>query len=673
MAESAALRIAFVGTGQMARAHVGALKRVAVAHSIGAAYDNSDTRARSFAAATGVTPWASLREMLQEYRPNIVHVLTPRGRHFEPALEALRAGAHIYVEKPFAESSAEARSLLDVARLNGLTVCAGHQLLYDPAYQALTQTMRHLGKVIQVDSNFAFRPEPRLSRLALTNMLADILPHPLYSLMAAMEAAGAASEDIQIASLYSGPEDLHAILQAGDLTGRLSVTLRGRPVASTLTVLTEGGSVTADFIRTTIVGARNPGLSPLEKIFNPIIEGWQQISRTGPAILRRITSGISYPGLSELITAFYRSVAAGQASPILPAHLLRVTALYQEMVEHLTADSHPGRQTVPLSAVSDAAPMAVVTGARGFLGRHVAQHLTERGYRVRGISRSPDHDHPHVHEWFRADLAQGVSADAFAGADVVVHAAAETAGGFEEHQRNSIDATSAVLRGMQLAGVNRLVYVSSLSVLEPAGAPWKQLDEDSPLARAPRRLGAYAWGKTEAERQLAGEAERRGVELRIIRPAALIDLTTPELPGLVGRRLFGAWHLGLGRPSLPIAALSVDRCGEVIAWCATNFSRAPRAVNLFDPGIASRKELLDLFRSSGWKGRMVWVPISVVVGGFVMARTLMSLAKGQRPEPLDVWSVLRPQRYDPSASQSLLQGLERDNAPAVHEGAMLVA
>src|SRR2546425_4073013 len=37
-------------------------------------------------------------------------------------------------------------------------------------------------------------------------------------------------------------------------------------------------------------------------------------------------------------------------------------------------------------------------------------------------------------------------------------------------------------------------------------------------------------------------------ETRVIRPAALVDWTNPEMPGLVGRRLFGSWHLGFGRP-----------------------------------------------------------------------------------------------------------------------------
>ena len=46
-----------------------------------------------------------------------------------------------------------------------------------------------------------------------------------------------------------------------------------------------------------------------------------------------------------------------------------------------------------------------------------------------------------------------------------MHLAAETAGGFEEHRRNSVDATECVIRAAAKAGVKRVIHVSSLAVL----------------------------------------------------------------------------------------------------------------------------------------------------------------------------------------------------------------
>src|SRR6185503_6414400 len=94
---------------------------------------------------------------------------------------------------------------------------------------------------------------------------------------------------------------------------------------------------------------------------------------------------------------------------------------------------------VPATPVAPETPgrVAVLTGASGFFGRAISRELARRGFRVRGIGRSDRPDDPHVREWVRTDLAGDIPAGAFADAAVVVHAAAETAGGFDAHERNT--------------------------------------------------------------------------------------------------------------------------------------------------------------------------------------------------------------------------------------------
>jgi nucleoside-diphosphate-sugar epimerase len=301
------------------------------------------------------------------------------------------------------------------------------------------------------------------------------------------------------------------------------------------------------------------------------------------------------------------------------------------------------------------APVAVVTGARGFFGSEIARALALRGFRVRGVSRSSDPDNPYVHEWRTLDLSRGVPPDAFAGAVVVVHAAAESGRGYEGHQRNTIDATRHVLQAMEAAGCSRFVYVSSLSVLRPPRTPWERQDERTPLAPPDaRKLGAYAWGKTAAERVVTAEAPSREIEARIVRPAALVDRSGPEIPGLLGRRLFGRWHLGLGRPGLPFAVCEVGPAAAVVAWCAARFDEAPSVVNLIDQAIPTRGRLLEVFRAHGWRGRMVWIPVGVFALLFTAARVAVGLATLHLPPRLAVWSIFRPRRYDASLAARLL-------------------
>ncbi len=320
------LRVAFIGAGQMARNHVNAIERARLAADIVGIHDPLVERADELATLARTRTYPSVGALLADAKPDVVHVCTPPVAHVEAAYAALEAGAHVYVEKPFALTSDDAFRLLELAARERRIVCAGHQLLFDPAFTALVERGSELGDLVQVDSHFAFRPSgaaaQRAGARALAPLLVDILPHPLYSLIAVLERFGPPDAAVEIDWARGGPADLQAILRAGDIVGRLSVSLRGRPVASSLTMSGTRGTLTCDLVRSIVVGAGNPGAEALEKVLNPMVEGMQLMVRTARSICRRALTGVSYPGLAELIGAFYDAIERGAPSPVSPRHLL---------------------------------------------------------------------------------------------------------------------------------------------------------------------------------------------------------------------------------------------------------------------------------------------------------------------------------------------------------------
>jgi predicted dehydrogenase/nucleoside-diphosphate-sugar epimerase len=643
----------------MARLHLDTLGRIATPHRIVGVHDTAADAGREFGALASAPSYTTVEELLAAGRPDLVHVCTPAGTHFEPSRKALLAGAHVYVEKPFVETAREAEDLLALAAREGLLVCAGHQQVRDPAYTALLRRTPSLGDAVQIDSAFTFRPvginPERAGPRALATQLLDILPHPLYTLVHALEQLTPEAVTVEIASVTTSPTELHAVLRAGERHGRLSVSLRARPIASLLSISGTGGTLVADFLRTSVVGAANPGVEPLEKVFNPLVEAWRLAVRSTSGVVKRVTRGAGYPGLAELIGAFYAAVASRGSSPLAPEHLQRVTALYEELAANVRGVAKRAAAVGRRSSPAADAPLVVVTGARGFFGREITKHLARRGYRVRGITRSPDDEHPYVHEWVQLDLSRAAPGDAFAGADTVVHAAAASAGGYDSHQRNTLDATRNVLHGMQAGGVTRLVHVSSLSVLRPPRTPWEQQDERTPLVPPDdRRLGPYVWGKTGAERVVAAEAAPLGIEARIIRPGALVDWSNPEPPGLLGRRLFGRWHLGFGRPGLPLPVVEVGTAAAVVTWTVAQFADAPRVLNLVDPAIATRRRLLEEFARHGWRGRVAWIPIPLFATLVHATRYALALPSWRRPAPLALYAILRPRRYSSALAGEIL-------------------
>jgi predicted dehydrogenase/nucleoside-diphosphate-sugar epimerase len=651
----------------MASRHLDTLRRIPTPHVVVGVCDLQPDAAHALARRAGTQAYDSLSTLLQEARPDVAHICTPAGTHFAPAKQALLAGAHVYVEKPFADTQAQAEVLFDLARERGLLLCAGHQLVRDPAFRRLVRGASQLRPVTFVDSYFAFRPPGlhpyRSAPRALGEQLLDVLPHPLSTLVAALERLGPSRTAPQVVHVTSTSTELHALLRAGDATSRLCISLRARPVASTLTVTGARGTLTTDFVRGIVVGAANEGTSALEKIGNPFLEAAQLAWRSTAGLTGRLLRGGAYPGLAELLGAFYAAVAVGDRSPLSVDHLRRVTDIYEELAAHVRSAVQPATVAPAAAAVAPPGPLVVVTGAAGFLGRSLTHGLTRRGFRVRGIGRSERPDDPHVHEWVRVDLAEEIPPAALAGATVVVHAAAETAGGFGAHARNTVGATGQVLRAMAAGGIRRLVYVSSISVLQPPRSFWERQSERTPRTARPDRLGPYTWGKCGAEALVADAQARQEIDARIVRPAALMDWEQPELPGLVGRRLFGRWHLGFGRPGLPFAVCEVGMAGAAVAWIAGHFAAAPPIVNLIDPEIETRGRLLDLLRRRGWQGRVIWAPITLVAGAVVAIRRVVALTRREPGRPLSAWSVLRPRRYDPAVSAVVLAAACADPAP----------
>jgi predicted dehydrogenase len=110
--------------------------------------------------------------MLNEARPDVVHITTPPGSHFSVAKTCLEAGCHVYVEKPFALYEHEARELLAFATSRGLKVTAGH----DDQFRHSARLMRQLihsgflgGAPVHMESYYCYELGGRYARAVLSD------------------------------------------------------------------------------------------------------------------------------------------------------------------------------------------------------------------------------------------------------------------------------------------------------------------------------------------------------------------------------------------------------------------------------------------------------------------------------------------------------------------------
>jgi dihydroflavonol-4-reductase len=165
---------------------------------------------------------------------------------------------------------------------------------------------------------------------------------------------------------------------------------------------------------------------------------------------------------------------------------------------------------------------ALVTGASGFLGWHIAHMLLERGRVVRALVR-PGSRVPELGvETVTGDLRDALSLErAVAGCDVVFHAAADYrlwARDPRDLYRSNVDGTRNLLTAARTAGVERVVYTSTVGCI---GVPHGGIGDETTPVSLEDMVGDYKRSKYLAE-QAAMEFARDGFPVVIVNPTAPI-------------------------------------------------------------------------------------------------------------------------------------------------------
>ena len=643
-----ALRVALVGGGKMARHHAKAIAARGIpARLVAVADPSAEARQAMQEVAPDAAGFASLAEALAAVDCDVVHVCSPPSTHTDLALRAIEAGCHVYVEKPFAEAEAEARRVLDAAEERGARVCAGHQLLFERPAREAWDLLPALGDLQHVESYFAFRPvRGRAGQAPVReeDQLLDILPHPVYILLEAFEAAGA-SGAAEIVSLEVGEGTVHALLRRGSLTGTLVVTLTGRPVDSYLRIVGTNGSLHADFVRGIVLRQIGPGSSGIDKLLAPYRAARQLAFGTTGAMARRVAKRKrSYPGLQEIFEAFYAHVAGDAPAPMSAESILQTVRVQERVAGALEAtgavEAAPHREAVAGASVGN--DVVLVTGGTGFLGRAVVRELRGRGSRVRVLARRQPAEWHRMEgvDYVTGDLASDLDAAVLDGVSTVVHCAAATSGGWDEHQAASIDATGHLLDGMAAAGCRRLIHVSSIAVVDEPRGP---ISESSPYVEDPRGSGPYVWGKLESERLARHRGEELEIDVTVVRPGAIIDYDSFDPPGRLGKRL-GNMFVAVGSRKEEMGVVGLEFCARAIARLAEG-EDAPEVVHLLDPDLPTRGDLVDRLRRRNPGLRVTWVPRWGVRPLGLLA---LGLQKIVRPgaTPVDVAAVFAHRRYD---------------------------
>ncbi|MDH4063544.1 MAG: Gfo/Idh/MocA family oxidoreductase [Acidobacteriota bacterium] len=655
------LRVGLIGSGKMGRHHLKAIGASQLAHVVGIADPvASPDELRPLVPQDAIVV-ASAAELIERARPDVVHIVTPPATHTELALLAIRAGCHVYVEKPFTPTADEASRILALAAEQGVRVCAGHQVLFEAPALEVWNHLDEIGRMVHIESYFSFKMVRRT--ITAVDQVKDILPHAVYPVVDQLRAGtGLASDPIDILGLsLDASGEVYALLRLGAVTAVLVVTLNGRPVEQYQSIVGTNGSLRPDYIGGFLGKLVGPGTGP-GVLLTPYRRAFHTMSGTTRGVIRLIRGG-SYPGLRTLVRRFYESIRDGSDPPLTPRSIVDTVRICEqigrrldevELVQEGEARERLAKAEDGLGPPMAGAPVVLLTGGTGLLGKRVAEEVRRAGFPVRVVTRrTPPYSRrvPGV-EYTAADLANGVDSSMMKHVGFVVHAAAETSGGKEDHRRNSVEATRQIITAAAQAGVRGVVHVSSLAVLKTSREVGRALDETAPVDAGSLARGPYVWGKAESEIVAQQLGAQFNLPVKVIRPGPLVDYGAYHPPGRLGREL-GPLYVAIGPKRGDLNVCDVSTAARVVRSYLQDFDAAPAMLNMVEAPPPRRRDLMERYRKDRPDLRVLWFPGWLLRAMSGPLKLIQRLALGST-EPIDVAAAFASERYQTDLAASVI-------------------
>ncbi len=357
------VRVALVGCGFIADQHVDQLKYLPPVEVV-AVCDQEKLMATQLAERFRIPQVSTdAAQMLQEVRPDAVHITTTAQSHFPLAKMCLEAGCHVYLEKPFTETTAQAETLVRLAREKNLRITVGHNLQFSPEAMRMKQLIRegflggapmHLesiqcyshdeptyGKAVLADPNHWVRRLPG-------SLLQNLISHGIAKL-----AEFLVGENPSVSALcFSSPE----LVQRGqtDIVDEVRATIRDEAGTTAFFLFTtqfgvgsnefrlygRSGNLVLDNTYRTVLRLRaSRQKSYLRYFFAPFAHA-REHARNSFQNMRQFTHNdfhMDY-GMRKLMELFYQGIVENTPDPIPTAEILRTSrimdAIFAQMPKH---------------------------------------------------------------------------------------------------------------------------------------------------------------------------------------------------------------------------------------------------------------------------------------------------------------------------------------------------
>lgn len=279
--------------------------------------------------------------------------------------------------------------------------------------------------------------------------------------------------------------------------------------------------------------------------------------------------------------------------------------------------------------------LALVTGATGMVGSHLARRLLDEGWRVRAMVRASS-DTSILRSW-GVECVQGDVGDSapsiaahLADVDYVFHCAAMVSdwAPLEEMLKVNVTGTRHLAEAAMATGrLKRFVYLSSMVVL--GMHPQRDLDESAPLIHTGDN---YNLTKIRAEELVTQFVRERGLPAAILRPPYIYGPRDRQfLPRVVSSLKKGQFKF-VGSGLNPISLVYVENLVEALWLAATKPEAAGQLCMITDGESITRVRLIEIVcEETGYPMPTRHVPTWLVRLAVPVFEMIYSLKKGGEP------------------------------------------
>jgi predicted dehydrogenase len=342
------MKAAIIGTGRIARQHLECLRELPGVE-IAAVCDLWPALAESTAERYGIGRWfTDHRQMLEEIKPDTVHVTTPPTSHFTLAMDALNARAHAIVEKPIAVRYDQCISLQRRAEEIGRVLLEDYNYLFNRSVRQIVGEIESgaFGEVTHVEVlicldilgkgsvfNDPNSPHPCLTMPG--GAIADFLTH-LASLACLFAGPHKSVRSVWSKRNTASPlpsDEFRALIDGNNCTGSIGFSAHSQPDVFWLRVYGTKMRAEANLFepRLTINRLRS-GPKPLMPLLNGLDESRDVRRGAVGGLWRKLSGGPgAYEGLWELLRQTYAALQENRPMPLLPQFIEDVNRLVADL------------------------------------------------------------------------------------------------------------------------------------------------------------------------------------------------------------------------------------------------------------------------------------------------------------------------------------------------------